>query len=151
MIFISLVIFQKVHQKKKNNWPKWQYWSFLTSLPLTRTTNNYLSSRHHWDSPRTWGWAHIPEGQAHLCPRDTKIDRIRRVRGTAKYWPHYSSRLTQHHAKKISQAYGTSSVNGEPKGDIQPPIQHCESPCCHYVPLGSQENMLGSTNRYWLW
>lgn len=38
---------------------RWQHRSFLTLLPITRTTNKYLWIRHHWENPTTcgWGWS----------------------------------------------------------------------------------------------
>lgn len=35
--------------------PRWQNRSFLTSLPLTRITNNYSRTKHHPENPGTWG------------------------------------------------------------------------------------------------
>ena len=63
--------------------PRWQHRSFVTSLPLTRTTSNYSRTRHHWENPRTQGEAEAP---LHHTDQDRRISRVKAA--AAKCWPH---------------------------------------------------------------
>lgn len=45
--------------------PRWQNWSFLILLLLTRTTNNYSPTIHHWENPRTRSEAESPACTRH--------------------------------------------------------------------------------------
>ena len=66
--------------------PWWQDMWFLTSLPLTRTTNLYSKAWHAWENPRTQG-----RGGSTHCTSETKTDCIRRVREAASCGPHCPS------------------------------------------------------------
>ena len=99
-------------------WPRQQHTSFLTSLSLTRrTTNNYLRTRHHWETPK-----HRGEAEAPPCTSDTKTDRIRRIREVATHWSHCSSpKPAQHHVARSPLSLWFLQWKTEPKEDNQLP------------------------------
>lgn len=64
--------------------------SSLASLSFTRTTNNSIRTRHHWEF---WHMMTRLKHPSAFCITETEIDCIRRVREAATHW--------QHHAKKF--------------------------------------------------